>query len=164
MVPALSLQVTLASEVSNLQASSSLPVPISISIHNNASSSVTLLTWNSPLDFQAGVLGVFEVCDIENGKALPIDTIKVSRKLPATSADLVEIPAGQAIDRTVKLPSFECEEGHEYSIQALGIWHAVWEMPLTEVTESHLADLTGATRGEFKSNFAHVKVNRTGNS
>lgn len=159
MDPALGLQVTLASQVSNLQASSSLPVPIIISIHNHAQAPVTLLTWNSPLDFQAGVLGVFEVCDTGNGQAIPIDTIKVSRKLPATSADLVEIPAGQAIDRTVKLPPFECEAGHEYSIQAQGIWHAVWEMPLTDVTESHLADLTGSTRGEFKSNVAHVKIN-----
>lgn len=156
---ALSLQVTLASDVSNLQASSSLPVPITISIHNHAEAPVTLLTWNSPLDFQAGVLGVFEVCDTGNGQAIPIDTIKVSRKLPATPADLVEIPAGQAIDRTVKLPAFECEEGHEYSIRAQGIWHAVWEMPLTDVTEYHLADLTGATRGEFQSNFARVKFN-----
>ncbi|CAI7586181.1 unnamed protein product [Penicillium pancosmium] len=142
MDPALSLQVTLASDVSNLQASSSFPVPITISIHNHAQAPVTLLTWNSPLDFQAGVLGVFEVCDTGNGQAIPIDTIKVSRKLPATPADLVEIPAGQAIDRTVKLPAFE-----------------LWEMPLTDVTESHLADLTGATRGEFQSNFARLKIN-----
>lgn len=159
MVTALSLQVTLASQVSNFQASSSLPIPIKISVQNHAQAPVTLLTWNSPLDPQAGVLGVFEVYDTGSGQGIPIDTIKVSRKLPATSEYLVEIPAGQAIDRTVKLPPFECEEGHEYSIRAQGIWHAVWEMPLTDVKGSHLADLTGATREEFQSNFAHVKIN-----
>lgn len=158
MQAALGLQVTLASQITTLQASSPLAVPITISIHNPAEAPVTLLRWNTPLDSQAGVLGVFEVCDTENGQAIPIDTIKVSRKLPATSEDLVEILAGQTVDRTVKLPEIKFEEGHEYSIRAQGIWHAVWEMPLADVTASQLADLTGATRGEFQSNVALVKI------
>ncbi|OQE27697.1 hypothetical protein PENSTE_c004G02265 [Penicillium steckii] len=158
MASSLGLQVTLASNAINLQASTSLPVPITISVRNPAQAPVTLLTWNTPLDSRAGVLGVFEVCDTGNGQAIAIDTIKVSRKLPATSEDLVEIPGGQTVSRTVNIPAFPLEEGHEYTIRAQGIWHAIWEMPLTDVTTSQLTDLTGATRGEFQSNLATVKV------
>lgn len=158
MAASLGLQVTLASHAINLQASTSLPVPITISVRNPAQAPVTLLTWNTPLDSRAGVLGVFEVCDTGNGQAIAIDTIKVSRKLPATSEDLVEIPGGQTVSRTVNIPAFPLEEGHEYTIRAQGIWHAIWEMPLTDVTISQLAELTGATRREFQSNLATVKV------
>lgn len=159
MYPNVSLQLTLASQVTNIQASAALAIPITISIRNPAEAPVTLLTWNSPLDSHAGVLGVFEIRDLGNGKTIEIDTIKVSRKLPATPDDLVEIPAGQTVERIVKLPSFQSEEGHEYSIRAQGVWHAIWDMPLTDVTASQLTNLTGAVRGEFQSNTALVKLN-----
>ncbi|KAJ5097850.1 hypothetical protein N7532_004851 [Penicillium argentinense] len=154
----LSLQVTLASQMTTLQASPALAVPITISVHNPADAPMTLLRWNSPLDLSAGLLGVFEVCDTGTGQAVPVDTIKISRKLPASLEDLVEIPAGQTVNQTVNLPEIQLEEGHEYSIRAQGIWHAVWDMPLADVTASQLNDLTGSTRGQFQSNIAVVKV------
>lgn len=158
MQAALGLQITLASQVTNLQTFLSFPVPISVSIRNTAETPVTLLTWNTPLDLQAGVLGVFEVYDTGNGQSIPIDTIKISRKLPATPEDLVEIPAGETVNRIVKIPEFQFEDGHEYSIRAQGIWHAIWEIPLTEVTTSQLSDLTGSTREEFQSNIALINA------
>ncbi|KAJ5223228.1 hypothetical protein N7468_007770 [Penicillium chermesinum] len=157
MYPASSLQVILAFQPSNFQDALSPPGSITTFIRNDAATPVTILTWNTPLDSKAGVLGVFEIRNSEDSQIIPIDKVKLSRKLPATRQDLVEIEAGQTINQTVKLPVFNFEAGHEYDIQAQGVWHALWEKPLTEVTESHLLDFSEATRGEYWSNIVRVK-------
>lgn len=156
------LQVTVASQVSATQAQTPLAVPVKVSIKNPSGSPVTVLKWGTPLDTRAGVLGVFEVCDTTSGKTLPVDTIKISRKLPASPEDLVEIPADETVDHTVYLPGMDLQEGHEYSVRAEGIWHAIWEKPLVDVTGTQLKDLTGAIRGEFRSNIAVMKAERAG--
>ena len=158
MQPAFGLEVTLATQALDSGAQSPFILPITVSIHNAASSPVTVLKWGTPLDPRAGVLGVFEVCKTGSGQILAPETIKISRKLPPSAEDLVEIAAGQRLDRTVTLPGLHLETGHEYSVQARGIWHAIWEKPLADVTASQLEDFGGAERGSFESNLAIVDI------
>jgi hypothetical protein len=153
-----SLQVNLASRLFATEALPPAVVPITVSIHNPAQSPVTVLKWMSPLDARAGVLGVFSVCDTGTGDPLPLDTIKISRKLPPSFDDLVEISGGQTLDFTVDLPGQHFEEGHEYSIYAAGTWHAIWDKPLSDLTVSELDNLGSANRGEFQSNIASIKL------
>ncbi|KAJ5120942.1 uncharacterized protein N7515_010330 [Penicillium bovifimosum] len=158
MESALSLQVTLAPQAPILEAQAASPLPIKVSVHNAAEWPVTILRWGSPLDPQAGVLGVFEVSDTTDQRKLSLPTIMVSRKLPASEADLVEIRAGETLDLTVKLPVPGLEKGHDYAVRAQGTWHAVWPTELSSITTSQLKDNGGANRGDFRSNESHVKI------
>ncbi|KAJ5179465.1 hypothetical protein N7492_002675 [Penicillium capsulatum] len=158
MQPSLGLQVSVASQlpIFNTQPPSSLT--LKVSIENQAPSPVTVLKWGTPLDTRAGVLGIFQISDTDNGQTLPTEIIKISRKLPASAEDLVEIPASHTMDHLVTIPGLSLEEGHHYSVQAQGIWHAVWDEPLANVSVSQLTDLTGAQRGEYLSNVALLQV------
>ena len=104
------------------------------------------------------VLGVFQICDTTAQRKLPIPTIMVSRKLPASEDDLVEIQARHSLDVTVNLPIPGLEKGHEYSVRAQGTWHAVWPTELSNVTTSQLRDNEGANRGDFLSNESSVNI------
>lgn len=157
MQPGLGLQVTLAPQVP-ANVGQSFAIPVEVSIHNPAKHAVTFLIWGTPVDASAGPLGVFSVCDTENGEALPMTTIKISRKLPPSYEDLVEVPACQTLEKTVCLPSLQLEEGHEYSLHAQGIWHAIWDKPIAEISTADLENLADAERGEFRSNSALLKV------
>lgn len=110
------------------------------------------------MDNRAGLLGIFEVCDTSTGQTLPLDAIKISRKLPPSPEDLIEISPEGTLERIVDLPKQRFRKGHEYSIRAQGLWHAIWEEPMVNVTASQLQDLTGAARGEFSSEVAIVRV------
>ncbi|KAA8649564.1 hypothetical protein EYZ11_011406 [Aspergillus tanneri] len=135
-----------------VQAFSQRAIPINVSIHNGAAVPVTIINWNTPLDPRAAVLGVFEVRDTTTNDAVPLDTIKISRPLPPSSDELVEIPAGQSVETVVNLPSGRLVSGKEYTVQAKGIWHAVWQMARNEVSEAKLEHFEDARRGEFVSN------------
>ncbi|KAJ5559189.1 hypothetical protein N7535_008947 [Penicillium sp. DV-2018c] len=158
MESASSLQVTLAPLTPILEAQAAFPLPVKVSVHNAAEWPVTILRWSSPLDPQAGVLGVFEVSDTTDQRKLPLPTIMVSRKLPASEEDLVEIGAGETLDLTVKLPVSGLEKGHDYTVRAQGTWHAVWPTELSSVTTSQLKDNGGASRGDFRSNESHLRI------
>lgn len=151
----LGLQVTLASQAPSIEAQS-IALPITVSVHNTADIPVTILRWNSPLDPQAGVLGIFEVSDSTDQRTLDIPNIMVSRKLPASEEDLIELRAHETLDVAVKLPVPGLEKGHQYCIRAQGIWHAVWPTDLSSVTPSQLKDNGDADRGEFSSNVLSV--------
>ncbi|KAJ5371519.1 uncharacterized protein N7496_007611 [Penicillium cataractarum] len=158
MQPSLGLQVTLASQLPILHAQPSLTIPVKVSVHNTGSDPVTFLKWGTPFDAHAAVSGVFEVCDTADGTLLALDVLKMSRKLPASAEDLIEVAGGQVLDNMVELRGIHFQEGHDYSIVTKGIWHAIWKEPLASVTASQLADFSGANRGEFRSNVALVKI------
>ncbi|KAF3385640.1 putative secreted protein [Penicillium rolfsii] len=146
MQPSLGLQVTLASQLPTLHAQSSTTVPVKVSIQNTGSEPVTFLKWGTPFDAHAAVSGVFEVRDTADGRVLPLDVLKMSRKLPASTEDLIEVAGGQSLDNVVELPGLNFEEGHDYSIITQGIWHALWNEPRVNVTASQLSDFSGAKR------------------
>jgi hypothetical protein len=158
MASGLSLQVTLTSQVPIIGAQQPPAIHITASVHNAADFPVTFLRWATPLDPQAGVLGIFEVRDIATHRTMPVPIIKISRKLPASRDDLVEILPRQTLQTTINLPTMTLDKGNEYSIRARGVWHAVWPSESVNVTTSQLEDIKGATRGEFLSNESHVRI------
>lgn len=153
----LSLQVTLAFQTPTMQ-SQTLALPITVSVQNTADVPVTILRWNTPLDPQAGVLGVFELSDTTDQEPLDIPRIMVSRKLPASEEDLVEIRAHETLDVDVKVPVSGLKKGHQYSVRAQGTWHAVWPTEMSNVPPSELKANKGTNGGEFCSNNSYVII------
>jgi hypothetical protein len=133
-----------------------ISLPINIAIHNPATTPVTFLNWGTPFDPKANLLGVFQINDTTADQPITLDTIKFNRQLPPSRDDLVEIPAESSMERTITIPHVPLEEGHEYAVQAKGIWHGVWECPRDQVTDSQLQQLD--QRGEFESEQAVFKV------
>ncbi|BCS25153.1 uncharacterized protein APUU_41597S [Aspergillus puulaauensis] len=144
----------------SIPASFTPPVAVSIqlSVLNHAESPVTVLNWGSPLDPRANILGVFEIRDSDSDELVTIDTVKFTRKLPPPREDFVQIPTGGTIDTEVTLPRVPLVEGHRYTVQARGWWQAVWEKPLQDVPADDLEKLTGAKRGEFRSEAVPITV------
>ena len=153
------LQVILAPQIISLPRSSQDPVvSVGVTLHNPADTTVTLIKWGTPFDPRANILGVFSVEDAGSGEAIPIDTIQISRKLPASPDDLLQLPPKTSLDTVVQLPPLPLATGHEYTVRAQGIWHAVWESRLEEVTPAQLEELSDAKRGNFSSNAVTVKI------
>ncbi|KAL2864996.1 uncharacterized protein BJX67DRAFT_383217 [Aspergillus lucknowensis] len=132
-------------------------VAIQVAVHNHAASPVTLLSWGSPLDPRANLLGVFEIRDAATGEAVALDTVKFARKLPPPAEDFVEIPPGEAAEVEVTLPRVPLVEGRPYAIQAKGWWQAVWEQPLGDVPAGDREKLAGALRGSFESSAVEIR-------
>ncbi|KKK20435.1 hypothetical protein P175DRAFT_0532640 [Aspergillus ochraceoroseus IBT 24754] len=131
--------------------SSPIAVPVRVSVRNTGKTCLTVLRWGSPLDPHANILGLFEIRHAESGEPVTLDTIKLSRKLPPSAKELVEIPPSSSVVVEVTLPRVPLVEGHRYTIQAKGRWHAIWAQRLSAVTPQHLENLSTAKRGEFSS-------------
>lgn len=159
IMESLGLQVILAPQLTSTPGSAQpSTLSVGVTLHNPADTTVTLLKWGTPFDPRANILGVFAVEDAGNGETVPMDTIKISRRLPASPDDLLQLPAKTSLDTAVELPPLPLVTGHEYSIRAHGIWHAVWESRLEDVTPGQLEDLSDAKRGDFSSNTIVVKI------
>ncbi|EEH20105.2 hypothetical protein PABG_02364 [Paracoccidioides brasiliensis Pb03] len=129
------------------------PIQLSVAIRNNIpNQAITLLKWNTPLDPQANVLGIFEVREAESGKLVPSLIVKISRKLPPTQDDLVEIPANGVKETQVTLKPMSLDHGAQYKISAKGRWQAVWAGGVDDVTADQLAEFSCASLGDFESN------------
>ncbi len=148
---AMSTDSASASASPALEVTPPVAVSIQLSVLNHAESTATVLNWGSPLDPRANILGVFEIRDSDSDELVTIDTVKLSRKLPPPREDFIQIPTGGAIDTEVTLPRVPLVEGHHYTVQAKGWWQAVWEQPLQDVPADDLEKLTGAKRGDFRS-------------
>ncbi|KAJ5889250.1 hypothetical protein N7504_010060 [Penicillium tannophilum] len=152
------LQLTLSTNFQTLNRKIPTSLPLQISIHNPTITPITILRWNTPFDPLASLLNLFEVRDTTTGHTLAADTIKISRKLPASVNDLVEINAGETMTCDATLTGLYLQAGHEYSVRARGIWMAVWLKGLVDVTASQLRSLSGAESGEFESNVAVAEI------
>ncbi|KAJ5560563.1 hypothetical protein N7513_002962 [Penicillium frequentans] len=152
------LQLTLSTNHQTLNAQTPISLPLQISIHNPTITPITILRWKTPFDPLASLLDLFEVRDTTTGHTLAADTIKISRKLPASVNDLVEINAGETMTCDATLTGLYFQTGHEYSVRARGIWMALWLKGLLDVTASQLKDLSGSESGGFESNVAVVDI------
>lgn len=132
-------------------------ISVEVSINNTSNHLVTFLKWATPFDALAGPLGVFTVYDPETGEPVPMNIVKISRKLPASRNDLIEIPAGQIVKKTVHIPEVVLEPDREYLLRAEGAWLAIWENGLADVDESRLVDLGDSKSGEFRSDTTLLK-------
>lgn len=133
-------------------------IQVEVSIYNPAEHPVTFLNWSTPFDHLAGPLGVFTVHDKVVGETVPMDIVKISRKLPATREDLIEIPADQTVKKMMHIHGVRLKADHGYLVHAEGVWLAIWEKALADINEGQLEDLGDSKRGEFKSNPTLLKA------
>ncbi|OJD10809.1 hypothetical protein AJ78_08275 [Emergomyces pasteurianus Ep9510] len=130
------------------------PIQLTVSVRNsNPNQAITVLKWNTPLDPQADVLGIFETRDAECGTPVESTVVKITRKLPPTQDDLVEIPAGGVKMVKVTLRPMAMSAGRQYVILAKGRWQALWAGGRDDVTMAALENMGSASSsGTFESN------------
>ncbi|PGH12018.1 hypothetical protein AJ79_04527 [Helicocarpus griseus UAMH5409] len=141
-----------AIELAPTKPASTDPVQLTVKVHNqNKEQAVTVLKWNSPLDPQANVLGVFRMWEPFHNNFVEFLTIKISRKLPPSQDDVVEIPPNgfEEVQVTLK-PLDELNPDSDYQIEARGEWMALWSGD--DVTAAQLEDLSTASKGDYESN------------
>lgn len=136
------------------------PFPIEVSIHNAASTPVTILDRNTPLEPGAGHLGLLKLHDAQTREEVPIVTISVSRIQPPSLDEYVEIPSDMTVKRIIELQLDEkgIQAGREYTVRAEGFWSAVWYRALSDITEEQRNYSLNATTGKFLSNVGLIKV------
>ena len=138
------------STASNLKAGDTLD--IQVKVENTSSSLVTVLTWGSPLDPQAGVLGLFELRDTQDGSVQKGKVLMVNRLMPPSQENLVEVPAKGITERTAHLKMLSLQSARSYEVMAKGEWKGVWGKPQAAIDSQMLASFEGAATGEFVSN------------
>lgn len=150
------LQTVIAATVPNPPAGDSLN--LQVTVRNIVDHTITLLNWNSPLDPDAGMLGIFYITDTESGENTQGLTVNFARLLPPTADSLVEIPGGGTADNSVQIQGLDLVAGRAYEVEAKGKWKGVWDLPLSDVTGDILETMQGASTGEFSSNKIAVTV------
>ncbi|KAF2867703.1 hypothetical protein BDV95DRAFT_631060 [Massariosphaeria phaeospora] len=107
--------------------------------NHNPSSTFTLLKWGTPLDPQALNLGVFHLVDAEAGKEVPVDVIKIGRKMPPAPEELVTImPGTEESTEVVFDKPWMPDTPAKYSVRAEGTFSGVWEKAASDVEDSEL--------------------------
>ena len=131
---------------------------IQVKVENTGSSTMTVLTWQSPLDPQAGVLGLFEIRDTQDGSVQQGKVLMVNRMMPPSQDSLVEIPANGIIEKTAQLKMFSLQPMRLYEVMAKGEWKGVWDMPRAAIDSHSLEEFEGASTGGFVSNKVMVRI------
>jgi hypothetical protein len=127
------------------------------------STSVSLLIWDSPFDGNAVALGAFDINDTASGTPVATIGTTMSRLLPPTADDFIEILPLHAVAKDISLqpPDVSLESGKTYSIKARGRWKAVWHARLSDFDPAYLQKLGGATGlidWNYESNIVEVAV------
>ncbi|KAL9610936.1 MAG: hypothetical protein Q9167_004378 [Letrouitia subvulpina] len=134
------------------------PITLHVVLQNRASHPITILTWDSPLDPKAGILGVFYARDAQYDTMVRGDVVNFSRKLPPTRDSFVEVGSHQQTETWVKLPVMQLRTGRGYLIEARGKWKAVWNGRLGDIDKESLDSMTGGLSGQFKYCSAMLNV------
>jgi hypothetical protein len=127
------------------------------------STSLTLLTWDTPFDDKALLLGVFHLVDTSANEALPLPGLKVNRQLPPPRDAFLEIKPRHAITKEIALdgPAVKIEKGKEYDVQARGKWKAVWHASVVDIGDENLKRMgggTGVMTWDYESEVVRIKA------
>ena len=133
-------------------------VTLHVVVHNATQHPVTVLSWDSPLDPRASILGVFQVREAESSRLIEGDVVEFARKLPPNRESYVEIAANQQTETWIKLPNLELQSGNEYAIDTRGQWKAFWAKGFNEIPDRDLQDLTGGISEGFSSSIARIRI------
>ncbi|KAF2838351.1 hypothetical protein M501DRAFT_936348 [Patellaria atrata CBS 101060] len=127
---------------------STSPPTLRATVRNNHSKILTILTWDTPLDEKAAILGVFRVTEKSSGDEVEMGGIKINRLLPPPRDAFVELSPGaeSSKDFELKEPLWPMEKGHRYYIKAVGDWKAVWEARVGDLTDGDFKDMAASER------------------
>lgn len=139
------------------------PATILVKVKNHSSSqTLTVLTWDSPLDPQAVPLGIVQVTSSETGEKAAAATALLSRLLPPPRDALVELrPGGEASNEVqIRSPAVELKRGTKYDVRLSGSWKAIWKSAKDAVTANDLDEMSGgaAVTGPFQSEGISIDV------
>ncbi|KAF2173394.1 hypothetical protein M409DRAFT_15677 [Zasmidium cellare ATCC 36951] len=131
------------------------PSSVVVTIENkNPGNTLTLLKWDSPFDPTALNSGVFKIHDAATGKEIASPRIRVSRMLPPSHEDLVELLPRSSVSAGVelKLPWIPADE-RKVQVQVEGQWRAVWPRSKAQVHDEELHAMSGddVLKGRFQS-------------
>ena len=132
-------------------------IKVDITICNHFQHTVTIQTWDSPLDPKCALLGILDVLDRDTNTPLPIDRVVFSRQMPPPPESFVQIESGGECTNSVLIPLIQFDLNHEYRIEAKGAWKAVWSDAKDKIDASILSSLADASTGEYVSNVVTIK-------
>ncbi|KAG8525688.1 uncharacterized protein KY384_000448 [Bacidia gigantensis] len=152
------LHVSISAVTSSFQPDT--PLQVNVRVQNNADHPVTILTWDSPLDPQAGLLGLFEMEDVATKQPVALATARFARQLPPSPDSFVEIKSHKDLNSSTTLPTIGLglPPKSEYKVEARGSWRAVWDGTKDEISRLTLESMTGGSTGEFHSNELTVEI------
>lgn len=150
----------------SLRQTSKSPLGITITVSNNSSKPVTILTWDSPLDNLALQLGILAITPVDTAKPLDIPTIKISRKLPPGEGSLVGLAPGESRENPILfnelLVPADKINGKTISVGLKGRWRGVWFMARDELTQEAIEALGtsegGPVSGEFEADPIDIEM------
>lgn len=141
------------------------PLAVTITVTNNSPRSVTILTWDSPLDGLALHLGLLTLTPAGKSAPLGIPTINVSRQLPPTDASLVGLAPGESRENDVVFPELlvplQKIKGQRIGVKLKGRWTRVWKRARAELTQEMIEDFGAdgnAVSGEFETDSIEIEV------
>ena len=154
------LRVQIVSSTTPVDPEESLnTLTIQVTVHNVTDHAITILNWDSPLDLQAGILGVFQCRDVETGESLKGKELKFNRLIPPSSECLAEIASGGEVQNIAVLKDMNMTSGRAYEIVATGEWRGVWDRPKLDVGKHIKENFETAEAGRFHSNSIIVRAN-----
>lgn len=137
------------------------PPTLGVTVKNNNSAPVTILTWDSPLDPLALTLGALSITPSGSSTPLDIPLIKVNRKVPPGEDALVELGAGQTSkeNQLVLKDVLVGDQVREMKVEKAsgkckGTWRAVWPLGREELDKETIEKMgfdDKAVSGEFES-------------
>lgn len=150
-------------EVTLSQASTFSPPSLVATVKNTNPHTVSILSYDSPLDPLVLQLGYVSITP--DGKDTPLDiaTVQVRRLWPPKRDQLIVIEAGAEATNKFELKPIVVppgDLGKKAKVALSGSWSAVWSKTRDEVGDDELNDPqgSGAAKGGFGSNVLEITV------
>jgi hypothetical protein len=140
------------------------PPILRVTITNlHPSTSLTLLSWDTPLDPYGLESGAFEITERDSKTRILNVGPKTRHNGPPKRDAFIELEPQHAVTKDITLegPKLPFQKGREYDIQARGHWKVVWHASVEDVGEKALklsAGATGIMSWEYESNVVTVKA------
>ncbi|KAK7541176.1 uncharacterized protein J3D65DRAFT_270076 [Phyllosticta citribraziliensis] len=144
------------------------PPTIQVIVENkHPYSFITILLWDSPLDFLALPIGLFEIKPEGSDKPISMNKTDIKRKYPPHWDLLLALRPGdrRAQDIVLEPPLVPLgelrERGKTAKVTMKGRWRAVWKGDLDDVTEESLRSIEvnrGGMMGRFESDELEIDL------
>lgn len=125
---------------------------LTLAVTNRApATTLTVLTWDTPLDPLAPKLALLKFVPAGAGEPLPSDGLQVRRKMPPDADALATLAPGQTLEAAYELrePFAPLDQlaGKKAAVLCQGRWPGVWDAAKFQMGD--LEDLDAAPHGTF---------------
>lgn len=117
------------------------PPTIKSTVKNNNDHTVSVLTYNSPLDELILPLGFMEITPEGAKEPLDLSGLQIRRIWPPLRDDITEIPAGGSVSAQLPLKPMSAPPeklGKKNAVQIAGEWMAVYNVAKKDITDEML--------------------------